>query len=147
MAKVKWSHLRHRFQLISLFFVSWQSDHFWLRYSKSHIWPWKFKVKVQCGKLNFLSTRPKTEVYTKFNLPRPIFCSPTSKCTRIGERASVSFPHWGHSKNRPKSNEVICRSGPLIQPKMKGIWKFVQNLSCEQKCVDCGGSIRTGTKT
>ena len=28
------------------FFVPWQSDHFWLRYSKFHIWPWKFKVKV-----------------------------------------------------------------------------------------------------
>ena len=27
-------------------FVSWQSDHFWLRYRKFHIWPWKFKVKV-----------------------------------------------------------------------------------------------------
>ena len=26
--------------------VSWQSDHFWLRYSKFHIWPWKLKVKV-----------------------------------------------------------------------------------------------------
>ena len=29
-----------------LFFVSWQSDHFRLRYRKFHIWPWKFKVKV-----------------------------------------------------------------------------------------------------
>ena len=29
-----------------LLLVSWQSDHFWLRYSKFHIWPWKFKVKV-----------------------------------------------------------------------------------------------------
>ena len=27
-------------------FLSWQSDHFWLRYSKFHIWSWKFKVKV-----------------------------------------------------------------------------------------------------
>ena len=27
-------------------FPSWQSDHFWVRYSKFHIWPWKFKVKV-----------------------------------------------------------------------------------------------------
>ena len=25
---------------------TWPSDHFWLRYSKFHIWPWKFKVKV-----------------------------------------------------------------------------------------------------
>ena len=33
-------------QSICLLFVSWQSDHFWLRYSQFHIWPWKFKVKV-----------------------------------------------------------------------------------------------------
>ena len=25
---------------------TWPSDHFWLRYNKFHIWPWKFKVKV-----------------------------------------------------------------------------------------------------
>ena len=31
-------------------------------------------------------------LYTKFHLPRPIFHLPSSKCTRIGERASVSFP-------------------------------------------------------
>ena len=29
-----------------LLFVSWQSDHFWLRYSKFYIWPWKIYVKV-----------------------------------------------------------------------------------------------------
>ena len=34
------------FKLICLLFVSWQSDHFWLRCSKFHIWPWKFKVKI-----------------------------------------------------------------------------------------------------
>ena len=33
-------------QSICLLFVSWQSDHFWLRYSKFYIGPWKFKVKV-----------------------------------------------------------------------------------------------------
>ena len=42
-----WSHLRPGVQKsICLLFVSWQSDHFWLRYRKFHIWPWKFKVKV-----------------------------------------------------------------------------------------------------
>ena len=40
------SHLSHWVQSICLLFVSWQSDHFWLRYNKFHIWPWKFKVKV-----------------------------------------------------------------------------------------------------
>ena len=41
-----WSYLRPGVQSICLLFVSWQSDHFWLRYSKFHIWPWKSKVKV-----------------------------------------------------------------------------------------------------
>ena len=35
-----------RIQSICLPFISWQSHHFWLRYGKFHIWPWKFKVKV-----------------------------------------------------------------------------------------------------
>ena len=33
-------------QSIRLLFVSWQSDHFWLGYSKFYIWPWKILVKV-----------------------------------------------------------------------------------------------------
>ena len=41
-----WSHLRPGVQSICLLFVSWQSDHFWLRYWKFHIWPWKSKVNV-----------------------------------------------------------------------------------------------------
>ena len=44
--KIQRSHLRPGFQSICLLFVSWQSDPFWLRYRKFHIWPWKFKVKV-----------------------------------------------------------------------------------------------------
>ena len=34
------------FKSICLLLLSWQSDYFWLRYSKFHIWPWKFKVKA-----------------------------------------------------------------------------------------------------
>ena len=41
-----WLHLRPKVQSICLLFVSWQSDHFGLRYSKFHVWPWKFEVKV-----------------------------------------------------------------------------------------------------
>ena len=41
-----WSHLRPGVQSICLLFVSWQSDHFSLRYRKFHIRPWKVKVKV-----------------------------------------------------------------------------------------------------
>ena len=51
--QTRWSHLRPWVQSI---FVSWQSDHFWgLRYSKFHIWPWKFKVSY--GQLR----RPKRQ--------------------------------------------------------------------------------------
>ena len=45
-SQTDWSHLRPGVQSICLLFVSWRSDHFWLRYRKFHIWPWKFKVKV-----------------------------------------------------------------------------------------------------
>ena len=37
------------FKTICLLFVSWQSDHFWQRYTKFHICPWKFKVKVKAN--------------------------------------------------------------------------------------------------
>ena len=39
--QTRWSRLSPRVQSICLLFISWQSDHFWLRYSKFHIWPWK----------------------------------------------------------------------------------------------------------
>ena len=42
----RWSQLRPRVQSMCLPFVSWQSDHFWLRYSKFHVWSWKLKVEI-----------------------------------------------------------------------------------------------------
>ena len=39
--QTRWSHLSPRIQSICLLFVSWQSNHFWLRYGKFCIWPWK----------------------------------------------------------------------------------------------------------
>ena len=39
--QTRWSHLSPRVQSLCLLFVSWQSDHFWMRYCKFHIWPWK----------------------------------------------------------------------------------------------------------
>ena len=45
-SQTQWSHMRSRVQSMCLLYVSWQSDQFWSRYSKFHIWPWKFKVKV-----------------------------------------------------------------------------------------------------
>ena len=37
-----WSHPGH--YLVDPY--TWPLDHFWSRYSKFHIWPWKLKVKV-----------------------------------------------------------------------------------------------------
>ena len=61
----------------------------------------------------------------------------------------------GHNESRPKSNQVIYRSGPTIVPKMKEIQKVVQKLSREQESAagggagggGAGGGVRTGTKT
>ena len=44
--RIKCFHLKAIVQSIHLLFVSWQSDHFWPRYGKFYVWPWKFKVKV-----------------------------------------------------------------------------------------------------
>ena len=59
----------------------------------------------------------------------------------------------GHDENRPKSNEVIYRSGPTIVLKMKEIQIVVQKLSREQGSAGGGGAggacggVRTCTKT
>ena len=64
-------------------------------------------------KLNFLSTHPNTVVhymfYTKFHSPRPIFYFPSSKCTPIGERVSISFPHWVWAHPHNNSSPVQAR--------------------------------------
>ena len=59
----------------------------------------------------------------------------------------------GQGQGRPKSNQVIHRSGPTIVPKMKEIRKVVQKLSREQESAagggggGGGGGVQTGTKT
>ena len=35
--QTRWSHLKPRVQSMCLLFVSWQSEHFWLRYSEFDI--------------------------------------------------------------------------------------------------------------
>ena len=64
--QTQWSQLSPRVQSICLLFVSRQSDHFWLRYSKFYIWPWKFKVKVMA------KVKPNGHIWAlKFN---PFVC-------------------------------------------------------------------------
>ena len=57
-----------------------------------------FNVDLQAVKLKFFGTRPNWVVsyiaYTKFHSPRLVFHSPGQIFTRIGERASASFPAW-----------------------------------------------------
>ena len=78
----------------------------WLKKDKDILsWQvWFYAWWCQCGKLNFWSTRLKTDVlymfHTKFHLARSIFYSPRSKCTCIGEQAHASFPHC----------DAICQS-------------------------------------
>ena len=56
----------------------------------------ELKLPQQAGKLTFFGTRPNWVVsciaYTNFHSPRPVFHSPGQIFTRIGERASGSFP-------------------------------------------------------
>ena len=42
-------------QWLCLFFVTRQSDHLFMRYSKSNIWPWKFKDRVSWPRSNFMA--------------------------------------------------------------------------------------------
>ena len=104
---------------------------------------------VQCGKLNFCSTHPKTNVpdinglvqesrnsialamelrlsCTKTSIhsiqnysSRPIFYSPSSKC--IGERARVNFSHCSDSK--VVTVKTFCSSHHTIE--MYWNWQFL----------------------
>ena len=69
----------------------------------------------QAGKLKYFGTRPNWAVsyiaYTKFHLPRPVFHSPGQIFTRIGERASASFPACGVILciRMPQANETMLQ--------------------------------------
>ena len=141
-----WSHLRPGGQSICLLFVLWQSDHFWLRYSKFHIWPWKFKVKVMA------KTNPDGHIWAlEFN--QYVWLSFLGNRTIFGWDIANSIfdlekSRWRSRENQQKSNQVIYRSGPTIVPKMKEIQKVVQKLSREhESAAGYGGGVRTGTKT
>ena len=58
--QIWWSHLRSRFQSICLLFIMWQPDHFWQRYSKFCIWPWKFQGQCHSqGQIWWSHLRPR----------------------------------------------------------------------------------------
>ena len=90
------------FKSICLLFVSWQSDHFWLRYSKFHIWPWKLKVKVKA--------KVKSDGY--------IWGLEFNRCVRFSFRGNRTIFGWdiansifdlenSRSRSWPRSNPVV----------------------------------------
>ena len=97
-----WSHLRPGVQSICLLFVSCQSDHFWLRYSKFHIWPWKFKVKVMA------KVKPDGHIWApEFN--RYVCFSFRGNRTIFGWDIANSIFDLGNSRSRswPRSNPMV----------------------------------------
>ena len=117
--------------------------------TKFYIWPWKFKVMVMA------KVKPNGHIWAlEFNQyvcflfrgNRTIFgwdiANSIFDLEKLGQ---------GHYQNRPKSSQVIYRSGPTIVPKMKEMQKVVQKLSLEQESAaggrGCSGGVRTGTKT
>ena len=97
-----WSHLRPGVQSICLLFISWQSDHFWLRYSKFHIWPWKFKVKVMA------KVKPNGHIWAlEFN--RYVCFSLCGNRTIFGWDIANSIFDLENSRSRswPRSNPMV----------------------------------------
>ena len=103
MAKVKpngyiWALEFNRYVF---FFVSWQSNHFWRRYSKFYIWPWKFKVKVM------VKVKPDGRIWAlefnryvcfSFRGNRPIFGWDIAY--------SIFELDWSRSRSRRKSTKI-----------------------------------------
>ena len=104
--QIRQSHLRHIVQSIYLLFVSWQSDHFWPRYTEVHIWPWKFKVKVT-AKVKFdhhiWGLEFNQYVCFLFHGNRTIFGRNIANFIFDFKK----IQGLGHNKNRPKSSQVI----------------------------------------
>ena len=89
-------------QSICLLFVSWQSDHFWLRYRKFHIWPRKFKVKVMA------KVKPKGHIWClEFN--RYVCFSFRGNRTTFGWDIGNSIFYLENSRSRswPRSNLMV----------------------------------------
>ena len=94
--------LRPGVQSICLFFVSWQSGHFWLRYSKFHIGPWKFKVNV------IAKVKPNGHIWgLKFN--RYVWFSFRGNRAIFGWDIANSIFDLENSRSRscPRSNPMV----------------------------------------
>ena len=99
--QIKWSHLRPEIQSICLFFISWQSDHFWLEYGKFPVWPWKFKVKFETkvkSKGHIWGLKFHRYVCFSFRGNRTIFGRDT-----LVPYLTLKSEGQGHEENNPNS--------------------------------------------
>ena len=104
MAKVKpaghiWAPEFNRYVCFSF---RWESDHFWLRYSKFYIWPWKFKVKVMA------KVKPAGHIWaSEFN--RYVCFSFRGNRTIFGWDIANSIFDLENSRSRswPRSNPLV----------------------------------------
>ena len=97
-----WSHLRPGGQSICLLFALWQSDHFWLRYSQFHIWPWKFKVKVMA------KVKPDGHIWAlEFNR----YVCLSFRCNRTSFGWDITNTIFDLEKSRSRSRS---RSNPMV---------------------------------
>ena len=89
------------FKLICLLFVSCQSDHFWLRYSKFHIWPWK-KIKVMA------KVKPDGPLWS-LEFSRCVCFSFSGNQTIFGRNIDNSIFDLENSRSRswPRSNPMV----------------------------------------
>ena len=79
-----------------------KSDHFWLRYSKFYIWPWKFKVKVMA------KVKPDGHIWAlEFN--RYVCFSFCGNRTNFGWHIANSIFDLENSRSRswPRSNPMV----------------------------------------
>ena len=84
-----------------------------------------FKIQGQChgqGQTWWSQLKPSVQSICL------LFVSWQSFFTEIQQSPylTLKIQGQGHNENRPKSNQVIYRSGLSIQPKIKEIWKVVQ---------------------
>ena len=97
------------FKSICLPFISWKSDHFWLRCSKFHIWPWKFKVKV------IAKVQSDGHIWG-LELNRSVCSSFRGNWTIFGRDIANSIFDLENSSSRswPRSNLILPRSNLMV---------------------------------
>ena len=155
-----WLYLRPCVQLTCSFFVSWQLNNFWLIYSKIHIWPGNFEVKViakvkldghiWCLNFNryFSFVTGQSDHFVLRCITKSIFENSRSKSLLrsnpmvIFQSICFLFVSWqsdhfgtravNHTKNNNKITEKL-------------FWSY-REQNCAAGGGGSGGSIRTDTK-